>query len=126
MSLKKSKGAVRVLSREEADQVRQHWPDRIIGSRYVCTRKVDENGSRLKARWCVQGHKDPDVLQLVSSGRTRAPTVSQTGRMLTVQMIASHGWDLQLGDIKGAFMEAPAPNRPDGPLFASLPRGGDP
>ena len=33
-------------------------------------------------------------------------TVSQLGRMLSCQMIVSNSWNLQLGDIRGAFLEA--------------------
>ena len=43
-----------------------------------------------------------------------------------MQLIASHGWDLQLGDIKGAFLEAgPLPQK-FRPLFARQPAGGIP
>ena len=43
--------------------------------------------------------------------------------MLTFQLIASHGWTLCLGDIKGAFLEAgPLPDKYR-PLFTELPPG---
>ena len=43
-----------------------------------------------------------------------------------MQVICSHGWDLQLGDIRGAFLEAgPLPER-FRPLFAKQPQGGIP
>ena len=41
-------------------------------------------------------------------GATQSLTVSQLGRMLSCQMIVSNGWDLQLGDVRGAFLEADA------------------
>ena len=56
-----------------------------------------------KARWCLRGYLDPDVTELTGSGATQSPTVSQLGRMLSRQMIVSNGWDLLLGDIRGAF-----------------------
>ena len=37
-----------------------------------------------------------------------------------------HGWDLQLGDIRGAFLEADALDRKKGSLYSSLPPGGIP
>ena len=40
-----------------------------------------------KARWCLGGYLDPDVMELAGSGSTQSPTVSQLGRMLCCQMI---------------------------------------
>ena len=48
------------------------------------------------------------------------------GRHLIYQLCASYGWDLQIGDVSGAFDESPPLNRPQGKLYASLPRGGIP
>ena len=59
-------------------------------------------------------------------GSTQFPTVSQLGRMLCCQMIVSNGWNLQLGDIRGAFLEADALDRKQGPLYSSLPPEGIP
>ena len=58
----------------------------------------------LKARWCLRGYLDPDVMELAGSGATQSPTVAQLGRTLSCQMIVSNGWDLQLGCIRGAFI----------------------
>ena len=41
-------------------------------------------------------------------------------------MIVCNGWDLQLGDIRGAFLEADALDRKKGSLFSSFPPGGIP
>ena len=41
-------------------------------------------------------------------------------------MIVSNGWNLQLGDIRGAFLEADALDRKQGPLYSSLPPRGFP
>ena len=38
-------------------------------------------------------------------------------------MIASNGWDLQLGDVRGAFLEADALDRKKGSVYSSLPPG---
>ena len=43
-----------------------------------------------------------------------------------MQLLASYGWDLELGDIKGAFLEA-GPLEPQyRPLYAKIPQGGIP
>ena len=36
-------------------------------------------------------------------------------------MIVSNGWNLQLGDIRGASLEADALDKKQGPLYSSLP-----
>ena len=60
------------------------------------------------------------------SGCTQSPIVSQLGRMLSCQMIVSNGWNLRLGDIRGAFLEADSLDRKQGPLYSSVPPGGIP
>ena len=65
-------------------------------------------------------------MELVGSGSTQSPTVSQLGRMLSCQMIVSSGWNLQLGDVRGAYLEADSLDRKQGPLYSSLPPGGIP
>ena len=55
-----SKAAARVHKGAEAQRIRDKYPDRFVGSRFVVTNKVDEDGERVKARWCLQGHLDPD------------------------------------------------------------------
>ena len=130
------KGAVRVHYGRRAAEIRSKYSDRFIGSRFVIVKKaVEENKSvddsdpssfRVKSRWCLQGHLDPDLNKKVEAGLLQSPTLSQMGRMLTMQLIASNGWMLQLGDIKGAFLEAgPLPSQ-FRPLYAHQPRGGIP
>ena len=107
-----------------------------MGSRFVIVRKPleenlhldvhDPDTFRVKSRWCLQGHLDPDLDQKLGEGLLQSPTLSQIGRMILMQLVTSHQWDLQLGDIKGAFLEAgPLPERFH-PLFAHLPAGGIP
>ena len=130
------KNAVKIHYGKRAAQIREQHPDRFIGSRFVIVKKaleenqqVDDNDSstfRVKSRWCLQGHLDPDLDKKVQEGLLQSPTLSQMGRMLVMQLIASHQWELQLGDIKGAFLEAgPLPSR-FRPLFARQPAGGIP
>ena len=130
------KQAVKVHYGRRAKELAEKHADRFIGSRFVITKKpmeenqpIDDSDSstfRIKSRWCLQGHLDPDLDRKVQDGLLQSPTLSQMGRMLTMQLIASHGWDLQLGDIKGAFLEAgPLPDR-FRPLFAKQPAGWHP
>ena len=91
---------MRVLTSDSAERAKAQFSNRFIPSRFVVTRPSPDD---FKARWCLRGYLDPDVMELVGSGSTQSPTVSQLGRMLSCQMIVSNGWNLQLGDIRGAF-----------------------
>ena len=119
--------AVRLVLGAQAAAVRKHSPERIMGSRFVMTWKHEDNAApRMKARWCLQGHLDPDLSAKALAGDLQSPTLSQVGRSMLMQIIASHQWELMLGDIKGAFLssgELPAKYRP---LYARLPPGGIP
>ena len=119
--------AVRLVLGAQADAIRKHSPERIMGSRFVMTWKHEEDAApRMKGRWCLQGHLDPDLREKALSGDLQSPTLSQVGRSMLMQLIASHRWDLRLGDIKGAFLasgELPPKYRP---LYARLPPGGIP
>ena len=74
----------------------------------------------------MQGHLDPDLSEKAASGQLQSPTMSQMGRTILFQLLATFGWQLQLGDVQGAFLEAgPIPARYR-PLYARLPPGGLP
>ena len=60
------------------------------------------------------------------SGSLKAPTLSQLGRMTLMQVISSHRWLLQLGDIKGWVLEAAPLPQEYSPLYAHQPPGGIP
>ena len=121
-----SKPATRVWKGADAARIRRKQSHRFVGSRFVVTRKEDEDGERVKARWCLQGHLDPDVLSKVTSGACRSPTMSQLSRSLFLQVIASKGWQMCLGDIKGAFLEAGPLKKEFRPLHTMQPQGGIP
>ena len=53
-----SSGAVRVVPAPEAHLIMRRCPDRILRSRMVRRFKPQEGLGA--ARWCVQGHQDPD------------------------------------------------------------------
>ena len=120
-----SSGAVRVLSREESEKIRQdeYLSSRILKSRFVLT-KADEAelspSTEIKARWCIRGYLDPDILSL----DTEAPTLSAEGAAIALQNIASHQWDLQICDVEGAFLRGDDLHRQQGWVFVSQPPGG--
>ena len=114
------KGAFSILSGASAEKAKAQFGDRFIPSRFVVTRPGPEE---FKARWCLRGYLDPDVMELAGSGATESPTMSQQGPMLSCQMIVSNGWDLQLGDVRGALKEADALDRKKGSLYSRLPPG---
>ena len=81
--------------------------------------------SKIKSRWCLIGHHDPDLFTKVLAGKCHSPTLSQFGQSLILQMIASNRWKMHLGYIKGAFLEANVRQKAlDNPVFAELPPGG--
>ena len=98
-----------------------------MDSRYVATLKREEDApDRVKARWCLLGHRDPDLSTKALEGALQSPTISQVSSSMLFQTIASNKWTLSLGDIKGAFLAAgPLPER-FRPLYARLPPGGIP
>ena len=120
------KNAVRVHTGQKARMLKEKHPHRFIGSRYVITEKKEDEDVRIKARWCLQGHLDPDFSEKVSSGSCHSPTLNQLSRALILQIIVSNRWTMCLGDIKGAFLEAGPINPKYSPLFARQPPGGVP
>ena len=134
------KGAVRVVPAKESAWIRRHQAHRIMGSRFVIVKKPEEdlvetgqavdpnnlNHWKVKARWCLQGHLDPDLSAKATAGQLQSPTLSQMGRTVLFQLMSSHRWQLQLGDVKGAFLEAGPLPRCYRPLYARIPAGGIP
>ena len=121
---------------KQAEMIRSKFAHRFIGSRFVLTRKACVEGQEVdpqdlstfvvKARWCLQGHLDPDLAKKAETGALKSPTLSQLGRMTLMQIIASQCWELQLGDIRGAFLEAGPMEDCYRPLYAHQPPGGIP
>ena len=69
-----SKHAARVVQGPEADQVRRRFSHRIMGSRFVMTiKQEDDTAPRVKARWCLQGHLDPDLTKKIAAGDLQSP-----------------------------------------------------
>jgi len=105
-TLQDEKQAIRVIPPHEAESIRKEKPDRIMSSRFVITEKQEDNHTRVTSRWCLRCHHDPDLMQKVLAGKCNSSTLSQLSRNIILQLIVSHQWTLNLGDIKGAFLEA--------------------
>ena len=114
------KGAVKVLPCDDHQRATREFSNSFIPRRCIF---IQPSPDALKACWCLRGYLDPDVMELVGSGATQTTTVSQLGRMLTVQMIGRNFRALELGDIRGKFSAADYLARRQGPLFAHLPLG---
>ena len=80
----------------------------------------------VNARLTGRGDHDPELLSLVRNQQTSAPTVSTNGKVATLQVIASLGADVELGDVTGAFLESAELSRQGGKLFLRQPSGGLP
>ncbi|CAL1127155.1 unnamed protein product [Cladocopium goreaui] len=56
------KGGGRLIQGPEAEHVRHKLSHRIMDSRFVVTLKQEEDAPvKIKARWCLLGHRDPDL-----------------------------------------------------------------
>ena len=105
-TLRDEKKALVDIPPREAKRIRASRPDRIMTSRFVIVEKHEDGHSKIKSRWCLRGHHDPDLFTKVLAGKCHSPTLSQFGRSLILQMLVSNQWKMFLGDIKGAFLEA--------------------
>ena len=118
------KRALVPLSLEESALVPK---ETIVPSRMVLVEKCDDEGNRfVKARLTARGDQDPELLCLVRNQQTSAPTVSTNGKVVTLQVIASLGADVELGDVTEAFLESAELSRQGGKLFFRQPSGGLP
>ena len=71
-------------------------------------------------------HADVVKIHYGEEGKLQSPTLNQLSCMVLMQTIASLGWDLQLGDIKSAFLEAGQLEERWRQLYAHQPPGGIP
>ena len=98
---------------------------RIVKSRFVLTKDdekpLNEN-TVIKARWCIRGYLDPDLLSL----ETEAPTLSSEGCAIALQCISSKQWLLQICDVEGAFLRGDDLSRQTGRVFVEQPPNGIP
>ena len=101
--------------------------DRIVPSRLVLVvETLGEDGQPVvKARWAARGDNDPDLLALIREGSTQSSTISSNGRYTVLQTIASSQFEMQLGDVTGAFLEGDELERPACKFFMAPPRNFD-
>ena len=101
--------------------VDQVGEERLLASRFVVTRSDDEEKLKkglVKARWCIRGYLDPDILEL----ETAAPTLSPEGLAVTLQVLA----ELCIGDVEAAFLRGDNIQRSKGTVLVKVPPGGIP
>ena len=115
------KAALRPMSLAESRQILQRQSQRVLDPRLVWT---GDAGSS-KCRATVQGFRDPDLMWLAREGCTNRPTISQNGRAVALQLIASLKAELHIGDVTGAFLEADALEGSEGSLYLRQPKSGD-
>ena len=76
--------------------------ERVMTMRWVLTWKVaeDTGETKAKARLVVKGFTDPDLTKI----RSESPTLSRLSRQIILQLSASRGFRLRMGDVKTAFL----------------------
>ena len=80
-------------------------PDRqqAIGMRWILTWKLKEDGSRkAKARAVLLGYQDGSY----EHRKTTSPVMTRQTRQLLLQMAAWRRWQVQKGDVTGAFLQS--------------------
>jgi hypothetical protein len=96
--------------------------DRLLESRFVYTSEDGSLETALKARWCIRGYLDPDLLDL----ETASPTLSNEGFSIALQLLSSCGWRMTIGDIEAAFLRGDEMKREKGRVLVKLPKDGIP
>ena len=109
--------AVTIISPAAAKDIRKNLSHRIVPSTHVYREKPGEGvgaASKAKCRWCVLGHRDPDLRQLQRSSPT--PRTSSIYTFLFVAAVLHR--EVTLGDLKSAFMQSDKDlsERPQGQL----------
>ena len=83
---------MRILT-DSAEKAKAQFANRFIPSRFVTSLSPDE----FKARWCLRGYLDPDVM----SGSTQSPDCVKAGTNTFLTDDCEQCWNQQLGDIPG-------------------------
>ena len=92
-----------------------------MDSRFVKTRKAAADGTAtgdIKCRWVIKGFQDPDIDTLMR----RSPTLTADGLAVTLQIISSMQWVFNICDVEGAFVQGNQYMRPQGKIYAKIPR----
>ena len=123
-------GALRVLSREESQKVREDLKrsgklNRILPSRMVRRYKPGDAPGKprtLKSRFCIRGDRDPDAIHLTRF----APTVTTSNLQVLIQAARNRGFKGRVGDLKSAFTQSMPLCREAGPLYCRSCHGSMP
>ena len=119
--------AVSIVAPSAAKDIRRdrQSSQRILPSRFVITKKPSDTTPgefKVKARWCIRGYLDPDLLQV----EKQSPTLTSEAFSLVLQVSASRGWHFTIADVEGAFLQGDKLVRPEGQLYVEPPPGGAP
>ena len=110
----------------QVNDIHKHLSHRIVPSRHVYREKPGEGVgavSKAKCRWCVLGHRDPDIRQLERS----SPTPQTFSIYIFLFVAAVLQREVTLGDSsQRSCTVTRVSERPQGQLHASLPPGGIP
>ena len=91
---------------------------RVLPSRMVLTNPEGHvGGFKLKGRWCVGGHRDPDA----GAFPTSSPTALLLGHHILCFLIVIMGWTAFVADVSAAFLQGKLLPR-EAPLFTKIPR----
>eukprot|EP00435_Cladocopium_sp_Y103_P071079 s134_g36.t1 len=123
-------GALRILSMEESNAVREQLAkegksNRILPSRMVRRYKPgDAPGAprTKKSRFCIRGDKDPDIADLARF----APTVTTSNLQVLIQAAVNHAFRGVIGDLKSAFTQSLPLVRKGGKLYCRSVNGSMP
>eukprot|EP00435_Cladocopium_sp_Y103_P063185 s737_g24.t1 len=115
-------GAVKVHVGREAEQMLKESGKKMLETRFVYTTADGKESGALKARWCVKGFLDPDILDL----DTASPTLSAEGFSIAAQVITSMRWKLRIADIEAAFLRGDDMSRKTGKVLVKVPKDGIP
>ena len=76
--------------------------EQAINMRWILTWKTREDGTKkAKARAVLLGYQDPAY----EHRATTAPVMTRQTRQLLLQLAANRGWQVQKGDVSGAFLQ---------------------
>ena len=109
--------AVKLLSKEESKWVRENLGHRIISSRMIRRKKPTPGvgAFKYKSRWCLHGHQDPDT----GTFEVFSPTPATEAITMFFQTCLNEDLLLSFLDVKSAFCQSDALQRPRGRLFAA-------
>ena len=83
-------------------------PSRVYTWKVEKSKELMNNIREAKRRWMIKGYARPWLSEEHAVGKLTTPTLTQVGKMVVLQTIASFQFPMELGDVPGAFLEADA------------------